>query len=297
MSWEQELGLHALGLLAYPGLAATLLLGVAAESAAAWVLVPERGGMAPSALRVLRTLRQVVAGPGAPLFSLLALLLALTAGIQTGVPFNPVPSEDRNLITAGIALAGVSWLVWSWGWGEGELNTRLMLRVQLCWLVALLVPVIVPQTLHPGTLGVRQLPTHMPVKVAAGLLYLSCLPALLQLIPEAAPQGVPGGPQARRLDRDQAGMTALRVFLWLPYCALFSTLFIAPLPAAFERLDGVYFVATSLAAAAAALIGARVLILRGASVTRRFYLFVVVPFAWITVGIGMLFAALPIGPR
>ena len=297
MSWQQELGLHALALLAYPGIVAALLVGAGAESVAAWVLVPERGGLAPAAGRVLRTLRQVFTGPGAPLLSLLAMLLALVAGVQTGVPFNPVPSQDRDLVTAGVALAGASWLVWSWGWGEGELDTRLMLRVQLCWLVALLVPAIVPQTFHPGTLGVRQLPTHLQVKVAAALLYLSCLPALLQLIPEAAPQGVPGGPQPRRLDRDQAGMSALRIFLWLPYCALFATLFFPPLPPLLDRLDGLYFAAVAVGCGALALIGARVLILQGALATRRFYLLVVVPFAGFTVALGIVSAALPIGPR
>lgn len=297
MSWESELGLHALALLGYPGLVAALLLGGSAESLAAWALVPERGGPLVAGGRVMRSFRQVLAAPGAPLLSQLAILLALLAGMETGIPYNPVPSEDRDLLTAGVALAGAAWLVWCWGWGEGELDVRLMLRIQLCWLVALLAPAIVPQTLHPGTLGVRQLPLDLPVKVAGGLLYLTCLPALLLLIPESAPQGVPGGPQPRRLDREQAGMSALRVFLWLPYCALFATLFFAPLPEGFERLDGLYFAAVTVATGAIALLAARGLILVGAAGTRRFYTVVVVPFAVLTVTLGMLSALLSYGPR
>ena len=56
MPWG-EIGLHAVALLAYPGVLTLLLLGAVAEWGAAWALVPERGGVVPAARSLLRAVR------------------------------------------------------------------------------------------------------------------------------------------------------------------------------------------------------------------------------------------------
>ena len=289
MPWG-EIGLHGLGLVLYPGLLAGSALGLLLEVATAWAMVPERGGPLSAARRVLAAGRPVGDARGFPLYSLAALLLALVAALQVAAPYNPVPAGDRNLLVAGFALLGASWLLWTWGWNRGELDTRLMLAVQLCWLVALLVPAIQPQTFKPQTIGNTLLNPYLAVKVACALLYLLCLPALLHLLPESAPQGVPGGAGRRPPGFEGVGFGLLRVALWLPYCGLFASLFFPPLgddPLELLRFLGI--VAGSAAIGVAISIN---LIYRGADFTRRFYTMVVVPFAWIALGLGMLSAAI-----
>jgi hypothetical protein len=286
MPWN-EIGLNAVGIALYPGVLAALVVGLAVEVGAAWALVPERGGPVAAVRGLLAGVRGA-GSAGVPMLSALGLVLAAIAALQTGLPLNPVPPEDRNLLVAAVALVAAGWLAWGWGWGRGEVDAPLLLRIQLCWLVALLVPAVVPQTLHPGALGIRQLTGHVPVKFACGLLYMLCLPALLQLLPESAPLGVPGALHARGGGREAAGMEVLRAALWLPFCALFASLFFPP---AQDALGVVRFVLAAAGAAALSVAGAKTLIYQGAAFTRRFYLFVVVPFAWVTVGLGMISAA------
>ncbi len=289
MPWG-EIAQHGIGLLLYPGLLACAGLGLVLEVASAWALVPERGGVLPAARRVLAILRPSGDRSGFPLYPAAAALLALLATIELAAPYNPVPATDRNLLIAGVALAGAAWLLWTWGWNRGELDPRLMLVIQLCWLVALLVPAIQPQTLKPQTLGNIQLDPILPVKVACGLLYLLCLPALLHLIPESAPQGVPGGAGRRPTGREGAGFSALRLLLWLPYCGLFASIFFPS--GGDDALDLLRFLGLVAGAAAISVAISLNLIYRGAAFTRRFVTMVVVPFAWITLGLGMLSAAI-----
>lgn len=289
MPWG-EIAQHGIGLLLYPGLLACAGLGLVLEVASAWALVPERGGVLPAARRVLAILRPSGDRSGFPLYSAAAALLALLATIELAAPYNPVPATDRNLLIAGVALAGAAWLLWTWGWNRGELDPRLMLVIQLCWLVALLVPAIQPQTLKPQTLGNIQLDPILPVKVACGLLYLLCLPALLHLIPESAPQGVPGGAGRRPTGLEGAGFSALRLLLWLPYCGLFASIFFPS--GGDDALDLLRFLGLVAGAAAISVAISLNLIYRGAAFTRRFVTMVVVPFTWITLGLGMLSAAI-----
>lgn len=286
MPWTL-IGQHGLALLLYPGLLAGAVIGLLLEVASAWALVPGRGGLVPTARRVLQVLRP--RGGGFPLYSALAGLLALIAASQLAAPFNPVPATDRNLLVAGIALTGSGWLLWTWGWNREEVDPRLLLLVQLCWLVALLVPAIEPQTLKPQTLANIQLNPGLPVKVACALLYLMCLPALLNLIPESAPQGVPGGAGRRAGGAEGTGFGVLRLLLWLPYCGLFVSLFF-PLGGD-DVADLLRYLGLVAATAAIAVAIALNLIVRGAGFTHRFVTLVVAPFGWITLGLGMLSAA------
>jgi hypothetical protein len=285
-----EIGRHGLGLLLYPGLLAACAIGLLFEVVSAWALVPGQRAFLPAARRVIRVLRPIGDRGGFPLFSTSAALLAVVAALQLAAPYNPVPATDRNLLVAGVALVGSAWLLWTWGWSRGELEPSLMLTVQLCWLVAILVPAIEPETLKPQTLGNIQLNPGLPVKVACGLLYLLCLPALLHLIPEAAPQGVPGGAGRRSAGLESTGFSALRLLLWMPYCGLFVSLFF---PAAGDGpVELLRYLGLVTGTAAIAVAIALNLIYRGAPFTRRFITLVVVPFALITLGLGMLSAAI-----
>jgi len=291
MPWSQ-LALNALALLAYPGLLVGVALGALAEVVASWALVPERGGFLPAARSLLSRARPAGEMRGFPTLSVMAGVLALVATIQVAAPFNPVPLADRNLVTAGFALAGAAWLTWAWGWDRGELDPRLMIAAQFAWLIALLLPAVIPQNLHPQALGNTMLPVQLPLKVACALLYLMCLPALLHLIPEGAPQGVPGAAGRRPPGFEGSGFSLLRVLLWVPYCGLFVTLFFPPAQEPVSVLSLVSFLALLAGTAAIAVAIAVNLIYRGADFTRRFYLNAVVPFAWITIGLGMLLAAI-----
>ena len=289
MPWA-EIGQHGIALLLYPGLVACLALGLAMEVASAWWMVPERGGLVPAARRVVTRFRPSGERGGFPVLSVAAGLLALVAALQLALPYNPVPASDRNLLVAAVSLAGSAWLLWAWGWNRGELEPRLMVVVQLCWLVALLVPAIEPQTLKPQTLGNIQLDPGLPVKVASGLLFLMCLPALLHLIPESEPQGVPGGAGRRPTGLEGSGFSALRLLLWLPYCGLFVSLFFSV--GGDDLLDLLRFLGLVGGTAGIGVAIAVNLIYRGALFTGRFVNLVVVPFAWITLGLGMLSAAI-----
>jgi len=285
-----EIGLQGLGLVLYPGLLGACVIGFLLEVASAWALVPERGGPLPAARPVLAPARLAGDARGFPLYSLSALLLALIAALQVAAPYNPVPATDRNLLVAGFALAGAAWLLWSWGWNRGELDTGLMLTVQLCWLVAMLVPTVESETFKPQTLGNTQFNPYLAVKVASGLLYLLCLPALLHLLPESAPQGVPGGAGRRPPGLEGVGFGLLRVVLWLPYCGLFASLYFPP--GGDDPLELLRFLGIVGGAAAIGVAIALNLIYRGTAFTHRFYMRVVIPFTFVTLGLGILSAVI-----
>lgn len=214
-----ELALQTFALVAYPGALLVLAVGVVAEAAAGFVLEAERGW---AGLRHLRPDGRVVPVAAAG-------LLAALAATQLAAPLNPVSPLERNLFVAAVALAGASWL------GRTPREPRLALVAQACWLVALLAPAVLSQTVRPQVLGAVVVPAQLPVKVAAGVLYLLCLPALLQLLPELSPGA----------DRPW------RALLWLPCCGLFVSLFLPPAPD--DPLGALRFLAVTLLTAAVAL--------------------------------------------
>lgn len=260
MAWG-ELTLNTLALLVYPGAALAAALGLGAEAAASRLLGDGRNLLVEFRPRPGVSL-------GLPPLATGAALLLLLAACQLAAPFNPVAPAQRNLLVAIVALASAVWLVWAWGWNRGHLEPRLVLVAQACWLVALLAPALVAQTLRPQVLGAVVLPAQLALKVVSGALFLLCLPALLQLLPETAPQGVPGT-GGERPGLEQAGFAAVRVLLWLPLCGLFASVFFPP-----GGDDGgglVRFLAPTLGAAAVGLALA-VLISRRSGAMRLVYL-------------------------
>lgn len=215
-----ELVAGAVALLAFPGGVTAAVAGLAAESLAAWALAGGRPATAArSALAALR-----MALPRPPAVAGAAALLALLAATQVAIPFNPLPPADRNAVTAAISLLAASWLGWAAGWGRERSRPDLGLLVQACWLLAVLLPAIQPENLRPQVLGAIAVPALLPLKIACGALYVACLPGLLQLLPETAPQGIPTEQLRRR--RADAAFTGVRALLWLPACGLFVSLFV-----------------------------------------------------------------------
>ena len=226
----RDLALHVLALLVYPGGLLLIAMGVLAEAAAGVVL----GGAGPRAALTghARRLAGVAVREGSGLRLAVPLLAALAA-TQLAAPLNPVSPVERNLLVAAIALAAASWLGWSRDWAPA--GARLTLLVQLCWLVAVLTPALLSETLRPQALGAVVVPADLPVKVAAAVLALACLPALLRL-PPAWP--------------DEEAML-VRPLLWLPLCGLYASLV---LPPGGEDLAGAArFVAATLVLAGAAI--------------------------------------------
>jgi hypothetical protein len=238
--------LNTVALLVYPGLLACALLGVAAEVVSARVSGARHN--------VLSTLWPTLRQEGVPPLATGAALLALLAASQLALPFSPVPPTERNVVAAAVAVVSASWLAWGWGLGRayGTLDARLVLAAQACWLVALLAPALVAQSLRPQVLGAVVVLSALPLKLVAAVLFLVCLPVLLQLVPEAAPQGLPGAVHetgGRGLER--AGFVGVRMLLWLPLCGLFASVFMPPGNDALEFLG---FAAATLGAAAAAIV-------------------------------------------
>lgn len=250
MPWR-DIALHLVALIAWPGFAAQLVVGLVAEAVVTWALALRALTLRRAALEVLRGLRpsrrQLSALPPLPAA---AAFLAVLASIQVAVPFNPVPAGERSAVLAALALTGAGWLVMAWGWERQRAEPGRMLAFQLCWLIAVLAPAVPSENLRPQALGAIAVASHLPLKFLAALLYLMCLPALLQLLPETAPQGLPGSLR-RRPSPEQAGYNALRLLLWLPLCGLFATL-LAP-PAEDPGGSIRFALAGGLAAAAAAL--------------------------------------------
>ncbi len=248
-----QLATHTVALLLYPGLVTIALFGTVAESV--WMRVSEGRWLRPDF-----SLRRP-----SPVLTTVALS-AMLAAVQMSAPFNLVPSDERNLIIAAIALGLTVWVEVALG-AELFAESGLLLVVQVCWLVAVLGPAVEPQSLRPQVLGAVLVPSLLPLKVASGILYLLCLPALLKMWPIPAP----GERRAsRRLD-------AMRVLCWWPYCGLFATLFFPPPPD--DLLGLARFLGVSLAVAGFCVLAGLYLGQRGLDVARDVYRRAVAPFA------------------
>src|SRR5260370_13247944 len=201
-----QLATPTVGLLLYPGLLMIALFGTAAEGV--WVRVSEGRWVRPD----------FPWRRPSPVLTTVALSAMLAVG-QRSAAFNLVPADELTLIIAAIALGLTVWVELALG-SEMFAEPGLLLVVQVCWLVAVLGPAVEPQSLRPQVLGAVLVPSLLPLKVASGILYLLCLPALLKLWPIPAP----GERRAsRRLD-------AMRVLCWWPYCGLVATLYFPPPP-------------------------------------------------------------------
>src|SRR5450756_835888 len=247
------LATHAAALVLYPGLLAAAVFGGMAEIS--WLSLTTGGWAWPDLPRRRPT----------PVLATV-LVCSILAGVQLAAPFNPVPSAERSLVVAAIALAFTAWAELALT-VELVAEPRLLLMVQFCWLLAVLAPAVQPETLRPQVLGNMLVPALLPLKLASGLLYLLCLPALLRLWPFAPP----GDRRTRqRLD-------AARALCWFPYCGLFTTLFVAP--SADDALGWLRFFGISTIVAVV-LVGAGVLMQRrGPALARGLYMRVITPYA------------------
>jgi len=247
------LATHALALVLYPGALTTVIFGALAEIG--WTRITSGGWSWPNLPRRRPT----------PVLATV-LVCSLLAVVQLAVPFNPVPSEERSVVVAAIALAFIAWAELALT-VELLAEPRLLLIVQFCWLLAVLGPAVQPESLRPQVLGNVLVPALLPLKVACGVLYVLCLPALLRLWPF-----VPKGDR-----RTRQRLNAARVLCWFPYCGLFTTLFFPP-----SDNDALgllrFFGITALTAAVLIGVGA-VMERRGAVVARGLYTRVITPFA------------------
>ena len=195
---------HTVALVLYPGLLAIAVFGVGVEMA--WTRVAEGQWVLLPTVRELRT----------PVVATVALF-AMLAAVQVAAPFNPVPSEERNVIVAAMVLAFTVWVELALTM-EFVPAPGLLLVIQFCWVLAVLGPAVQPESLRPQVLGNVLVSSLLPVKVASGFLYLLCLPALLRLWPLTPPGDRRASP---RFD-------SVRALCWFPYCGLFATLFFHP---------------------------------------------------------------------
>src|SRR6202171_5956670 len=198
------LATHALALVVYPGLLTGAVLGGLVE--VAWMSITTGGWSWPDLPRRRPT----------PVLATV-LVCSILAAVQLAAPFNPVPSEERSVVVAAVALAFTVWAELALTI-ELVAQPRLLLIVQVCWLLAVLGPAVQPESLRPQVLGNMLVPALLPLKVACGVLYLLCLPALLRLWPFA--------PKGDRRARHR--LDAARALCWFPYCGLFTTLFFSP---------------------------------------------------------------------
>jgi hypothetical protein len=248
-----SLATHALALVLYPGVLTCAVFGGVAEIA--WLSLTAGGWSWPNFPR--RRPTPVLAA---------VLVCSILAAVQLAAPFNPVPSDERSVVVAAIALAFTAWAELALT-VELVAEPRLLLIIQFCWLLAVLGPAVQPETLRPQVLGNVLVPALLPLKIACGALYLLCLPALLRLWPFAPP----GDRRVRRR------VDAARALCWFPYCGLFTTLFFAP--PADDALGLLRFFGIT-AVAAGLLMGAGVVLeRRGAALARGIYLRGVAPFA------------------
>ena len=279
--------LELISMMVFPGILSMLVVGLVAEIGAARALESASRGLWPAANSMLLSLRPGSGAPRAlPPLAGSAILLSLLAVTQVAIPFNPLPGSDRNLLVAAMALVGAAWLTWTWGWQSGGTDPRLLLVVQGAWLVALLVPAVIPQNLRPQVLGAVLVPGLLPLKLTSAILYLLCLPALLQLMPGSAPQGLPGDASQGTPGLERAGFRVLRVLLWLPYCGLFASLYIPP--PSDDAAGLVRFAATTWVAAAIAIALTSALNRRAAGRAGPLYVRVVGLFVLFTVAVAAL---------
>lgn len=244
---------HGAALLLYPGLATMVAFGALVELA--WMRVTAGAWEWPE-------LPQRRPSPAVATIAVCAMI----AAVQLAAPLNPVPGVERSVVLAAVGLAFTAWAELALT-VEFVAEPGLLLLVQACWLLAVLGPAVQPESLRPQVLGNVLVPGLLPVKIACALLYLLCLPALLRLWPFAPPGERRG---KRRVD-------AARVLTWLPYCGLFTTLYITP---SSEDPPGVLrFFGLSLLVAAVTAGAGLLLRTRGESIARRIYTLGVAPYA------------------
>lgn len=279
MPWG-ELALNTVALVLYPGLLACAAFGVFAETVAARAL---GGGSVP-----WRGLWSAVRSGGLPPLAAGAALLIILAASQLALPFNPLGPSGRNLLVAAAALISAFWLSWTWAWERPRLDPRLLLTAQACWLAAVLGPALASESLRPQVLGAVLLAAALPLKLVAGLVFLLCLPVLLQLVREGGPRGAPAA--ADPIGLEQAGFVAVRALLWLPLCGLFASLFL-PLP---DDIVGLARSAGATAGAGAIAILAAAALNRGRLLpVRLFYVRVAAPLAAVVLLLAALAEAYP----
>ena len=247
------LATHSLALLLYPGLVTCALFGGVAEIA--WLSLTTGGWSWPNFAR--RRPTPVLAA---------VLVCSILAAVQLAAPFNAVPSDERSVVVAAIALAFTAWAELALT-VELVAEPRLLLIVQFCWLLAVLGPAVQPETLRPQVLGNVLVPALLPLKIACGALYLLCLPALLRLWPFASP----GDRRVRRR------VDVARALCWFPYCGLFTTLFFAP--PADDALGLLRFFGVTALVAALVMGAGAVMERRGAALARGIYMRGVAPYA------------------
>jgi hypothetical protein len=245
------LATHSLALVLYPGLLTVLLFGFAAESV--WA----RSGQGSWVLPALERPTPVVAT---------VALFSILVAVQLAAPFNPVPSAERNLIVAAVVLAFTTWVALALTL-EFVPAPGLLILIQFCWLLAVLGPAVQPESLRPQVLGNMLVSSLLPVKVASGFLYLLCLPALLRLWPLTPPSE----------RRARARFDTVRVFCWLPYCGLFTTLFFPP--PADDALGLLRFFGITAAVTALCVVAGVLMVRRGAETVRGLYRRAVAPYA------------------
>ncbi|MEO8745770.1 MAG: hypothetical protein ABI334_09200 [Candidatus Dormiibacterota bacterium] len=249
---------HTLALIVYPGLLTAAVFGGIVEIA--WMRVAAGAvsgglGWVPDLPRRRPT----------PVLATVILCSSLAA-VELAAPFNPVPSGERSVVVAVVALAFTAWAGLALT-VELVPEPRLMLIVQFCWLLAVLGPAVQPESLRPQVLGNVLVPALLPLKLAGGLLYLLCLPALLRLWPL-----VPPGERRTRHRIDAA-----RALCWFPYCGLFTTLFFTP--SIDDALGVVRFFGLTAVVAALVVLGGAVMQRRGSALARGFYVRALTPFA------------------
>jgi hypothetical protein len=254
-----SIGTHAVALLLYPGLLCMVAFGMLVELAWTRLNRPDWGW--PE----LRRRRP------SPVVATVAVC-SVVAAVQLAAPLNPVPGEERSVVLAAVALAFTAW-------AELALTVEfvaapgLLLIVQVCWLLAVLGPAVQPESLRPQVLGNVLVPGLLPVKFACAFLYLLCLPALLRLWPFT--------PAADK--RQKQRLDAGRILTWLPYCGLFTTLF---LPPESDDLAGlVRFFGITFGVAAVLVIFGLAVRHRGPNAARGLYTLAIPPFAALVLAI------------
>lgn len=244
---------HTLALVGYPGLLTTVTFGAVTELA--WTRITGGGSSSPDLPR--RRPTPVLAA---------VIVCSTLAAVQVAAPFNPVPSDERSVVVAAIALAFTTW-------AELALTVELvpepglLLIVQFCWLLAVFGPAVQPESLRPQVLGNVLVPALLPLKVASSILYVLCLPALLRLWPF-----VPPGDR-----RAQRRVDPARALCWFPYCGLFTTLFFPP--SGGDALGLLRFFGITIAVAALVVGAGAVMQRRGTALARGFYTRAVTPYA------------------
>ena len=253
-------------LLVYPGLLTIAVFGLAIE--VAWSAVARQAIGRPN----LRWRRP-------PTVQVIVALLAMLAATQFASPFNAIPTVDRNLVIAAVAIGFTAWAELAL---DPELVARpgLLLVIQSCWLLSVLGPAIEPESLRPQVLGNVLVPALLPVKVASGFLYLLCVPALMRLWPMSPP--------AERRARPR--FNATRMMLWFPYCGLFTTLCFPP--SADDVAGAIRFFGISVIAALLCVLTGTLLARRGAERARGLYTRAVAPYSFLVLGLIMVTLAL-----